>query len=242
MRLAQELAIRMYDEITALPYASGRQLEFDTKKVLQGCGFISLSETSPGHPPFELSKDDRKLLKDNTIELMEVTEMYGDHLYFIEQPLSDYAYPDFLLLVCGTPIVLECKSSADHEYKFGHTYPDIDTLHVLSCSSSNRTTMCLGQDMLDPTLGEDLHDYITDKIKSLNKEIRDRFKNDPRNINNWTVVARKQYIQHGGRVITDFVDRAISEGWDRNARKFLVEKFKRAPNMKQFEKLILGDT
>jgi len=89
----------MYDEITSLPYSSGRQLETETKKVLQRCGFISLSESSAGHPPIQLSREDRIHLKDNSVELMDVQELYGDHLYFIEQPLSDYAYPDFLLLI-----------------------------------------------------------------------------------------------------------------------------------------------
>ena len=239
------IATKLWNDLTQLPYYSGFELEEAVEQVLQENGYIDISN-DPACKHF-LDNDwhknrlDRSFLKHRQFNDSDLLSLgvYDDHVYYVREPFGGKSNPDFMLIVYGRVIFLECKSGKERNYKWNNSIPKKDYLYLMSCGATNRSTLIMGQRMIDPVYGYFLNKETRQAQVEASNNVRERMnlrfpEYSELNPHNWSGDFRVQFEPSGPEIDgvknNDFVEKALITGWDKEALKFMQKEFEKAPN------------
>ena len=142
---------------------------------------------------------------------------------FIRQPCGSQSFPDFLICdTLGTFVIVEAKSGNGVVPAWNDSLVKKDCIYIFSSGRYNRTTVFLGQDVLDPAREKILND-THEQVRQIMEQAKLALEATPDVFNRgFGYYARPKFEQGGGNDKSDFFKHTDRDKCETNVLAFAL--------------------
>lgn len=216
----EQYARKIISELEALPYLAFEDHEAQTAETLLDMGFQQLINNSKKIIDSSVYPLDESYYKDQRYSRMDFCRDNNDGLYFIHQPMGKSSPPDFWLLIYGTLMQLENKTSTSDTYRINNTIPERDIIFLLANKDQPTNAVALGSHILCPKGAKLCKKQMkeAEKLSRMNKFMAEKM-----GLNSF-ITHRPNYSVFGGKKFSDYYNRSLENNWNQEVIAHLAKK------------------